>query len=302
MGGTMTPPDSVTKPLPRRNLLTWLASLTGVMGLDALSAAAAAPKPQPAPPPAPRPDTYGLQLAQLRDDTTLRTSSWDHNGANGDAQPIYPGKTLTVLDVTGPGVVTHLWFTLNSAEPYFLKNHVLRAYWDGEETPSVEVPLGDFFGLGLGDFYNYQSALITVAPNRGMNAYFPMPFRKSARITVTNEGILRTNLFYNIDYASVPALPDDIAYFHAQFRQKTPTKASLETWITGYEPTTSSLKNLDGANNYVYLEATGRGHVVGITHSIIQNQDGWLGEGDDMIFIDGSPLPTINGTGHEDYY
>jgi Protein of unknown function (DUF2961) len=286
--------------LPRRSLLTYMASATGLLGLDALGvqqASASVPRPASAA------DAYALQLATLRYDQTRRSSSYDRTGGNHDSVGIDPGETVTVLDTAGPGVISHLWFTINSPDGYHLKALVLRAYWDGEETPSVEAPIGDFFGLGLGEYFLYQSALLTVAPVKALNAYFPMPFRKSARITVTNEGPLRTtNLYYNIDFYTVASLPDDLGYFHAQYRQQTPTPGTTNDWVRNGEPHVLDIKNLDGAQNYVFVEATGRGHLIGVTQAVLQNQDGWMGEGDEMIFIDGEKLPSINGTGTEDYY
>jgi hypothetical protein len=286
--------------LPRRSLLTYMASATGLLGLDALGmqqASASVPRPAAAA------DAYALQLATLRYDQTRRSSSYDRTGGNRDAIDINPGQTVTVLDTAGPGVISHLWFTINSVDPHHLKTQVLRAYWDGEETPSVEAPIGDFFGLGLGEYFLYQSALLTVAPVKALNAYFPMPFRKSARITVTNEGDVRTaNLYYNIDFYTVASLPEDLGYFHAQYRQQTPTHGITNDWVRNGEPNVMNIKNLDGASNYVFMEATGHGHLIGVTQAVLQNQDGWMGEGDEMIFIDGEKLPSINGTGTEDYY
>ena len=286
--------------LPRRSLLTYMASATGLLGLDALGAQRASAS---VPRPASTADAYALQLATLRYDQTRRSSSYDREGGNRDAVDINPGETVTVLDTAGPGVISHLWFTISSIDPHHLKTQVLRAYWDGEETPSVEAPIGDFFGLGLGEYFLYQSALLTVAPVKALNAYFPMPFRKSARITVTNEGDVRTaNLYYNIDFYTVASLPEDLGYFHAQYRQQTPTHGVTNDWVRNGEPHVLDIKNLDGAGNYVFMEATGRGHLIGVTQAVLQNQDGWMGEGDEMIFIDGRKLPSINGTGTEDYY
>jgi hypothetical protein len=185
-----------------------------------------------------------------------------------------------------------------------LKTLVLRAWWDGESTPSVEVPIGDFFGLNLGEYFTYQSALTAVAPIKALNAYFPMPFAESARIVVTNEGNIRTDsLYFAADYVTLPGpLPADVARFHAQYRQAAPCKAEIDNWTEEYAPAVNGRKNLDGKGNYVFLEAAGRGHFVGVTHGVEQNQQGWFGEGDDMIFIDGDALPTINGTGTEDFY
>ena len=287
------------QPVTRRNLLRDLGMAAGAATVSATASAqvrAAEREPSFV--------ASGVDgLAQLRDHQVKRASSYDTTGGNDDAVPMLPGQTVTFLDTQGPGVVTHIWCTINSVDQYHLKNLVFRAYWDGEEEPSVEVPLGDFFGLGLGEYFLYQSALLEVAPLKAMNAWFPMPFRKSAKFTLTNEGVIRViNFFYNVDYYLTKDLPSDLAYFHAQYRQNTPTKGNLDTWTSTSEAAVLTQKNLLGEDNYVFLEATGRGHFVGVTHSILQNQDGWIGEGDEMIFIDDNTKPAITGTGTEDYY
>jgi len=283
----------------RRKLLGGMASGAALLGLGAAGSAAAAPAPTPN-------DHAPKELfasSRLREYKSRRSSSWDRSGGNGDSIPVAPGQTATLLDLTGAGVVTHLWFTINSRDQMHLKNLVLRASWDGESSPSVEVPIGDFFGLGLGEYYTYQSALLAVAPVKALNAYFKMPFATAARITVTNEGTVRTdNLYFAIDYVTLPSLPADLGRFHAQYRQASPCKGWTDNWRNNWDPPVGDRKNLEGAENYVFLEAAGKGHFVGVTHSVEQNQEGWFGEGDDMIFIDGDPLPTINGTGSEDYY
>jgi hypothetical protein len=155
----------------------------------------------------------------------------------------------------------------------------------------------------LGEYFVYQSALLAVAPIKALNSYFQMPFSTSARITVTNEGKVRTNsLYYAIDYVTLPTLPADVARFHAQYRQAAPCKGWTNDWTNNGSPGINDRKNLDGKDNYVFMEAKGKGHFVGVTQAVLQNQNGWFGEGDDMIFIDGDKLPTINGTGSEDYY
>jgi len=297
----MHPSDSNEGLRARRKLLGAMASAipaAALLGLNApAGAASASPEPAVGEPPrmpyAAAPEEFIAQ-ARLRSYKNGRSSSWDRSGGNGDALPVEPGATAKLLEVEGAGAVTHIWFTINSPDPMHLKNLVLRAWWDGEATPSVEVPIGDFFGLGLGQYFTYQSALLAVAPIKALNAYFQMPFSHSARITLTNEGSVRTDsLYYAVDYVTFPALPAGVGRFHAQYRQAVPCPA-----LPGHP----GEKNLKGENNYVFLEATGKGHFVGVTHSVVQNKDGWFGEGDDMIFIDGDALPTINGTGTEDYY
>lgn len=232
-------------------------------------------------------------LTEPHDYIQKRVSSYDRSGGNADYREISPGQTFTLLDEDGPGVITHVWITIASREQYHLKKLVLRMYWDGESIPSVEAPIGDFFGLGLGDYFLYQSTPLSVGGDKALNSFFPMPFPRHARLTVTNEGDRKVDAFYfNIDYRSYSkALAADTLYFHAQYRQGTPNTAIK-----------SDGKNLKGEDNYVWMTATGRGHFAGVTMSVLENADGWWGEGDDMFFVDGETLPSINGTGTEDYF
>ena len=243
-------------------------------------------------------------LPQPKDYVQHRVSSYDRTGGNEDFRRVTAGETLTLLDESGPGLITHVWFTISSEDPHHLKALILRMYWDGESTPSVEAPVGDFFGLGLGDYYLYQSIPLAVGSDKALNCFFPMPFQKRARITVTNESATRVEAFYfNIDYrAYTKPLPADTLYFHAQYRQAAPAHGWTNDWRSNGDPIVNEKKNLDGEGNYVWLEATGRGHFAGVTMSVLQNQDGWWGEGDDMFFVDGERLPSINGTGSEDYF
>jgi hypothetical protein len=243
-------------------------------------------------------------LPAPRDYALKRVSSYDRSGGNADFRTIEPGATLTVLDEAGPGVITHVWFTLADDESYHLKKIVLRMYWDGELTPSVEAPLGDFFGLGLGEYHTFESAPLSVAPTRALNSFFPMPFQKHARIVVTNMGQQRVDAFYfNVDMQIHPKpLPAETLYFHAQYRQAAPNQGVTNDWTDNGDPRADGRKNLNGEGNYVWLAAAGRGHYVGVTMSVVQNQDYWWGEGDDMFFIDGATEPTITGTGSEDYF
>lgn len=277
----------------RRRVLGSMLSTGALLGLHAAgsrgeSLGAAAPATEPT---SGAPEEL-FALARLRSYKNLRSGSWDRTGGNADWFVVEPGKTATLLDVEGAGIVTHMWFTINSPDPMHLKNLVLRAWWDGESSPSVEVPIGDFFGLGLGEYFVYQSQLLAVAPVKALNAYFQMPFATAARITVENQGAATTrSLYFAIDYVGLPALPEGLGRFHAQYRQAAPCKGVA-----------SDGKNLSGKDNYVFLEAAGKGHFVGVTQAVLQNENGWFGEGDDMIFVDGDALPTINGTGTEDYY
>jgi hypothetical protein len=293
------PPDVANRGgLGRRKMLGLLASGAAALSLNSAAEAAVPP---------PMPEAAGTEelfaQARLRNYKSRRSSSWDRTGGNGDAVPVAPGGSATILDVQGAGVVTHLWFTINSPDSHHLKNLVLRAWWDGEATPSIETPIGDFFGLGLGEYFTYQSELLAVAPVKALNAYFQMPFALSAKITVTNEGKVRTDsLYFAADYVTMAELPAGLGRFHAQYRQAAPCKGTANDWHSNGDPSANNGKNLDGKDNYVFMEAAGRGHFVGVTQAVLQNQDGWFGEGDDMIFIDGDAMPTINGTGTEDYY
>ncbi len=232
-------------------------------------------------------------LTRLQNYKLRRSSSYDRTGGNADSRPVPPGDTITVLDEAGPGQISHIWFTIADKEEKHLKKIVLRMYWDGEATPSVEAPIGDFFGLGNGEYFLYESAPLSVAADKALNCFFPMPFRKHARITVTNEGQERIGaLYWNIDWRQMTtAISEDTLYFHAQYRQGTPNTAVAD-----------GKTNPDGKNNYVWVEATGRGQFAGVTMSVLENDDRWWGEGDDMFFIDGEKLPSINGTGSEDYF
>jgi hypothetical protein len=288
--------------MDRRKLLGGMVSAGAVLGLGAASKAASAQGATAGSEENAAPESL-LKLARLRSYKARRSSSWDRSGGNGDAVPVAAGGTATILDVQGAGVVTHIWFTIASDDAHHLKNLVLRMWWDGESSPSVEAPIGDFFGLTLGEYFTYQSALTTVAPVKALNCYFEMPFANGAKITVTNQGRQKTNaLYYAADYVTLPALPQDVGRFHAQYRQAAPAKGWSDDWKNNWDKGVGDKKNLSGEGNYVFMEATGRGHFVGVTHGVVQNQDEWFGEGDDMIFIDGDTQPTINGTGTEDYY
>jgi hypothetical protein len=277
--------------------------MLGLLGAGAAAISLSAPSAQAAPTESPNEPEDLFAQSRLRSYKARRASSWDRTGGNGDAVGVEPGASATILEVAGAGVITHLWFTIASDDPHHLKNLVLRAWWDGEPTPSVEAPIGDFFGLGLGEYFVYQSALLAVASVKALNAYFQMPFSKGAKITVANEGKIKTDaLYFAADYVTMAEIPADLGRFHAQYRQAAPCKGVVDNWQVNWDKSVNDLKNLDGKDNYVFLEATGRGHFVGVTQSVLQNQEGWFGEGDDMIFIDGDTLPTIQGTGTEDYY
>ncbi len=225
-------------------------------------------------------------LDQLREGRSYRASSADDDWRNGnrDARPIAPGETLTVAELTGPGRITHIWFTIAADDPHYGRSVTVRMYWDGREEPSVEAPLGDFFAAGHGITTTVNSLPVQVSSEgRAYNCYWPMPFRKSARITVSNESpTYRVNaLFWYVDWVKLPGLPPRTAYFHAQYRQEFPCTAGQD---------------------YLILDAEGSGHYVGTVLSVHMNGASWFGEGDDRFYIDGEPEPSLRGTGTEDYF
>ena len=224
-------------------------------------------------------------LERLKSFESRRASSSDKNwkSGNADARPIKPGGTLTVAELDGPGVITHIWNTIAHEAPFYSAQMTLRIYWDGEEHPSVECPIGDFFGIGHGVDKSFMSLPIRVSSDgRGRNCYWPMPFRKSARITVSNESDKPCHAFYfYVDWQKHESLPVDTAYFHAMYRQEFPA-------VMG--------------RNYLLADIEGRGHYVGTLQSVYHSSPGWYGEGDDFFFIDGEREPSLRGTGTEDYF
>ena len=189
-------------------------------------------------------------------------------------------KSLTTLaDIKGPGIIQHIWITV---DPKAYRSCLLRFYWDNEKQPSVEAPLGDFFTNGHGLRYNVNSLVVAVNPVGGFNCYWPMPFRKSCRITIENQHYEDiSGFFYQITYA-LGAIPKEAAYFHAQWR-----KGVVDT----KKP------------EHVILDSIkGQGHYVGTFLAWLQLSKGWWGEGEIKFFIDGDKeYPTICGTGTEDY-
>lgn len=191
-----------------------------------------------------------------------------------------PESTTTLAEIQGPGVIQHIWITVDTKA---YRDCVLRFYWDGSEHPSVEVPLGDFFANGHGLRYNVNSIPVAVNPNGGFNCYWPMPFYKSARITIENQRDETINwFFYQITYA-LGELPPGLGAFHAQWRISQTRRDYPEHVI------------LDGVK--------GDGQYVGTHLAWVQMSDGWWGEGEVKFYIDGdTDHPTICGTGTEDYF
>ncbi|MGD0007444.1 MAG: DUF2961 domain-containing protein [Terriglobia bacterium] len=225
-----------------------------------------------------------LGLARLKNYSAARVSSDNrYVFSNDDSKRIMPGQTLVMADLAGPGVVRHIWLTVAENEYGWPRLLRLRVYYDGKKTPSVDSPLGDFFGVGHGLERNLDSMMVQDSSlGRARNSYWPMPFHKSCKITVTNEGNRYVRSFYyHVDWEKWPSLPNDIGYFHAYYRQERPAVAG---------------------RNYEFLSIRGTGHYVGTVLSVIQTQVGWFGEGDDLFYVDGAKHPQIYGTGSEDYF
>ena len=200
------------------------------------------------------------------------------------------GEAGTLAEIDGPGAIKHIWITIGAADPLYARKIRLRMFWDGEETPSVEVPLGDFFGVGFGFTEKYSSGLMNIDDRRGKgstdpsatgaarNCYIAMPFAKAARITITNEGKQLSKHWYELNYRSYEKPLEHVGYFHAQYRQATPP----------------------AEGPYLILNAKGRGHLIGCVLSVKNNNGGWWGEGDEILYIDGKHA--MQGTGTEDYF
>ncbi len=193
---------------------------------------------------------------------------------------LQPGTTTTLADIQGPGIIQHIWITV---DPKAYRDTILRMSWDGEETPSIEVPLGDFFCNGHGLRYNVTSLPVAVNPSGGFNSYWPMPFSKQARITIESQHPAPIEgFFYQITYA-LTEVAEKAARFHAQWRRSMTSREVPE---------------------HVILEGLqGQGHYVGTFLAWSQLSNGWWGEGEIKFFIDGDQEnPTICGTGTEDYF
>ncbi len=221
------------------------------------------------------------KLPYLKNSKLIQISSYDTTGKNSDYVTVPIGKTQMLAEMEGPGVIARIWVTIASRDPFFLRRILLRMYWDDETNPSVEVPIGDFFGTGFE--YKHHLAQYVGMSSGGYYCYFPMPFNKSARVEIVNEtGSEINSFYYHIDYQKLYFEMDkDVAYFHANWRREVKT---------------------DPDKNYLVLNAEGNGHFVGCNLSM-QSYNGqlWFLEGDEMIYVDGEKFPSIYGTGTEDY-
>jgi hypothetical protein len=238
---------------------------------------------------------------------TGRCSSWDVTGRNADRWIIKAGETATLADIDGPGKITHIWMTQGGG----YRDCLLKITWDGAASPSVLVPLGDFFGLGHAIVNSYQSLLFTASTGRpnqfeagcALNCYAPMHFRKSAKIELVNEGSRDQGQYFYIDYETLDDVPEEAGYFHAEFRRTNPFGGwGHEIRVNTPEADIVNAEKLAWDANYVILETKGRGHYIGCNLSVTNFQGTWWGEGDDMIWVDGYKWPPdLHGTGSEDY-
>jgi len=190
---------------------------------------------------------------------------------------IQPGQTFTMAEITGSGAIQHIWMTPTGNWKY----SIIRIYWDDEKEPSVECPVGNFFAMGWNEYAPLSSLAVCVNPGSAFNCYWPMPFRKKCRITMENIDTEPMTLYYQVDY-TLTEVPDNAAYFHAQYRRSNPNTSSVYTIIDGIR---------------------GKGQFVGVYLAWGVNNNGWWGEGEIKFFIDGDKdFPTICGTGTEDYF
>jgi hypothetical protein len=272
---------------------SFFQSITAFVGLPAVAAAQG------------RPASGGEQepkllpaYARAQNHRSLKQSSHDTTGGNADRYH-QPGGTQEVFNAEGAGTITHIWFTIAAKSPNHLKEIVLRAYWDGNAKPSVEAPVGDFFGLNLGKYVIYESEYLACSPGRSLNCYFAMPYRKSARMTVTNEGPPVGAFYSNIDYMAC--------------RRCRPTRLLPRAVPAGGSPQAVGERVADqrggqqvqepGRQAQLRLRRNARARAPDGRHAgRPQNQEGWMGEGDDMIFVDDETKPLIIGTGSEDYF
>lgn len=211
----------------------------------------------------------------------------ENKSAKGHAyDPIKAGEVKTLLDVTGMGIVQRIWLTFNDRSPAMLRALRIDMYWDGASQPAVSTPIGDFFSISHGQIMPFENALFSSPEGRSFNCRIPMPFRKGARITVTNESDHDLNLFfYDVDFQRTTALPADALYFHCHWRREQKTQLAVDF--------------------NMLPEVKGKGRFLGVNVGLISAPEygkSWWGEGEVKIYVDSDgQVPTIVGTGAEDY-
>ncbi|MCX6006245.1 MAG: DUF2961 domain-containing protein [Chloroflexi bacterium] len=257
-------------------------------------------------------ENYQRPLYVLDEATTYRVSSWDRNGNNIDFLILLPGESHTLAELKGPGCIKHFYCAMVNHSRLLYRKLILRVWWDDEKSPSVEVPLGDFFCISNCSVRFVNSLMMVINPGssnmytHGLNCYLPMPFAKSARVELeyqaSGEGDEPATAFwYHLDSEHCPDMSwDNVGYLHAQWRREKLTKSTdsqyknVQLW-----PGT----NLNGSENYVILEAKGKGQIVGLHLQVDNIAGGWYGEGNDQIFIDGEKWPpSYPGTGTEEIF
>jgi hypothetical protein len=287
----------------------------------------------------------GIDLARVRQARSCRLSSWDQRGRNQDYWVIGAGESRTLADIEGPGCITHLWLTQfcrrvlgpglvdpivsmetapvneihnalgltwEEADPDYYRKVLLRVTYDNDDAPAIQVPLGDFFGVGHCMPANYASAFFTVTAkpeealrfggSASLNSYLAMPFQERIQFEVVNEGELPYAQYFHVDFELYrQPLADDVAYLHSRWCRENPCQG----WAPDLQVNTpeTNVAHLTSEGNYVVLETEGTGHYVGCNLSVFHRQGSWWGEGDEMIFIDGDTWPpSLHGTGTEDYF
>lgn len=247
-----------------------------------------------------------IQIAKIKTGIKSRqVSSYDKTGGNADfVGGIKDGARFDLLNVKGAGTITRIWITIAPEAAELSRNNIiLRMYWDGNSFPSVESPLGPFFGNGWDEAYNFVTTPLSVAPGAGKSyvCYFAMPFSNGARIEIENQtGKEIPNFYYNINYQEMSKIPENSGRFHAWFNHEV-TKA-LPDGENEWSVLGKQGYNKTGKDNYLFADIKGKGQLVGINYYVNCPTPIWYGEGDEMVFIDGDTIPTFNGTGTEDFF
>lgn len=242
--------------------------------------------------------TQAQELYKMRNDVKSKLISFENmkgevggggkenDGAKGHAtETILPGATRKIVDFDGVGIVQRMWYTISDRSPEVLRSIRLQIFWDNETKPAVDVPFGDFFGIGLGQKRAFESVFFSDPEGKSFNCFIPMPFRKHVKILFMNESKVNVNLFYDVDILETQPHTSDVLYFHAYWNRK--------------------ITNELGQDFEILPKINGKGRFLGTNVGVITDslyQQTWWGEGEVKMFIDEeTKYPTINGTGTEDY-
>jgi hypothetical protein len=234
-----------------------------------------------------------------------RVGSYDRTGGNNDRlEHIKDGEKRVIMDVKGAGIINHIWITIAPPPERLNRNDIIiRMYWDGKPYPSVESPIGPFFGQGWNEKYPFTSLPLSASPvtGNGLVSYFAMPFSNGAKIEIENQTGAEIEAFYfNIDYVEMDKLPADMGRFHAWFNRE--ITEALPDGENEWGTLGKQGENKTGEKNYLIADIQGKGQFVGVNYYVQSPTPMWYGEGDEMLFIDGEQLPSIVGTGTEDYF